>query len=399
MGYFGWFNSRPAAVSNTATKTAIKAEHFLTTLKTTVAHAATDLAYKIAKGKVVYEEHELKTNNSLGKDGWKVLCKSSEFNDTDQNGYKAVTFVNENTKQVLIATAGTVPTDIHDIKDDLYLFAGSFPSKVVQAKAMIDHTVDLLGTDARDYTFNATGHSLGAVLTDVTAFDVMSRGLKLGTSVTFDSPGSINAIDQAVKAGVFDNTVNVAMSDLAEHCVVYNAKHNAVNYNPVISSPHITEPKLVLPLEQATASLSTQDTVETSGIVGYASYLVSKVSSSITKTCSDYLGITKVLTEVENLKGHSLVNFADLCEKPVIDTLGWEKSPGGSLLIKDFAGCDHLSSTGEDTRVIKEQENDDTVIITCKDFSFADLQRMHEYNTGGVILSGENLDLDFDIIN
>lgn len=384
MSYFAnWFNKSTKVISK-AKKAASKFEKFIDKLEDKVAHLTTDLAYKLPKGNDIYKDHELKTLKDLGTD-WQVLCKSSDNADTNQNGYKSVVFINQNTKQILIATAGTVPTDIHDLKDDAYIAAGTFPSKVDQVKSMIDYISKSLGANIDNYTFNVTGHSLGAVLTDATAFEIMSRDLKLGTSVTFDSPGSKNAIQAAITAGVFSNTLDVTIEELAEHCVIYNAKHNIINYNPIISSPHITEPKLVIPTKQVIPNDT--PTVQ-SGIFSYTGYLAGKVGTLV-ETCSSYLGVKRTLKELENLKGHSLKNFANICEKPVIETLGWDKTMDGILLIKDFEGSNHITSTGNDVVVITEKNiDDDTISISSNEFSYDDLERAFNYNVNGASLLG-----------
>lgn len=384
MNYFTNLLSNLTKVIDKAKKSTSKFEEFINKLEDKVAHLATDLAYKLAKGKDVYQEHELKTLKALGGD-WEVLCKSSDNADTNQNGYKSVTFINQNTKQVLIATAGTVPTDIHDLKDDAYIAAGTFPSKVDQVKYMINHISKSLGADIDSYTFNVTGHSLGAVLTDATAFEIMSRGLKLGTSVTFDSPGSKNAIQAAITAGVFSDTLDTTLDELAEHCVIYNAKHNIINYNPIISSPHITEPKLVIPVKQV---ITNDKLSEQSGIFSFTSYLSGKVGTLV-ETCSSYLGVTRTLKELENLKGHSLKNFANICEQPVIETLGWDKTADGTLLIKDFKESNHITSTGNDVVVITESSiDDDTISISSSEFSYDDIERAFNYSDNNALLLG-----------
>lgn len=386
MGYFSnWFN-KPTKVISKAKKAASKFEKFINKLEDKVVHLATDLAYKLAKGNDIYIDHELKTLKDLGAD-WQVLCKSSDAADTNQNGYKSVVFINQNTKQILIATAGTVPTDIYDLRDDAYIAAGTFPSKVDQVKYMINYISKSLGGDIDSYTFNVTGHSLGAVLTDATAFEIMSRGLKLGTSVTFDSPGSKNAIQTAINAGVFSNTCDSTIEELAEHCVIYNAKHNIINYNPIISSPHITEPKLVIPIKQV---ITNDIPAVQSGIFSYTGYLAGKVGTLV-ETCSSYLGVTRTLKELESLKGHSLKNFANICEKPVIETLGWDKTIDGTLLIKDFKGSNHITSTGNDVVVITEKNiDDDTISISSSEFSYDDLERAFNYNANKASLLGED---------
>jgi hypothetical protein len=356
-----------------------------------VAHLATDLAYKIAKGIEKYQEYEAVTIENLKNEGWKVLCRSLDNVNLNKNGYKAVALVKDESKEVLIAIAGTVPTDLNDLKDDFYIATGSFPSKVTEAKAMISHVAELLGSDVHNYTFNTSGHSLGAILSDVTAFEIMSKGLKLGRSITFDSPGSKNSIKEAIQSGVFSKDANVTVDDLKEHCTVYNVQHNFINYNPLINSPHITDPVLVL-LKTKPTDLLTEYTTE-SGILGYTSYLVSKVSSGIIKTCSSYLGINKIATELERVKGHSLKNFADLDKKVTIDTYGWGKN-GGTLFIRDFEGSDYISSTGHDCMSEKIIE-DGSVVISM--YSYNDLERANDCNK---LLSGDNEDLaDYYIIN
>lgn len=395
MDYFSnWFGTHTKSLSTSVKKTVAKVEKFANKLETKVAHLATDLAYKLAKGGEAYKKFESATIESIKNDGWKVLCNSSQFADTNQNGYKTVVFVKDKygAKEVLIAVAGTVSTDINDLKDDFYVATGSYPSKVVQIKAMLNHISELLGSGVSNYKFDVTGHSLGAVLTDMTAFEIMSRGFSLGTSITFDSPGSKNSINEAIKSGVFSNNTNVTIEDLAEHCVVYNSKHNIINYNPVINSPHITAPNLVLPVKKVATDVASY-TTEPSGIIGYASYLVSKVSTHVVKTCSDYLGITRTLTELENLVGHPLKNFADLCEKPVITTECWKKEDG-ILVVKDFKGLKHVTSTGND--IITSRLDDDFVVITA--YSFDDVQRTHDYNNNNVLLSGAE-ESDFVFIN
>lgn len=393
MSYISkWLNNSSKVVSKTK-KTVSKFGKFI---EAKFAHLATDLAYKLAKGNDIYKAHEFETIKKLGDD-WKVLCKSSDNADTNQNGYKSVTFINHNTQEILIATAGTVPTDIHDLKDDVYIAAGSFPSKVNQVKSMVDYISKLLGADIDSYTFNVTGHSLGAVLTDVTAFEIMSRGLKLGTSVTFDSPGSKNAIQAAITSGVFSNARDITIDELADHCVIYNAKHNIINYNPIISSPHITEPKLVIPIKQVVA----KDTPELqSGIFSYTGYLIGKLGEVI-ETCSSYLGITRILKELENIEGHSLKNFANICEKPVIDTLCWEKPNGGALLIKDFKESENITPTGNDIVVIKENDiDDDTILISSREFSYNDLERAFNCSNNKASLLGVDEEFpSLDIIN
>lgn len=376
MSYFANRFSKPTKIMSKAKKVVPKFEKFIDKLEDKVAHLATDLAYKLAKGNDIYKEHELKTIKNLGAN-WKVLCKSSDNADTNQNGYKSVVFINQSTKQILIATAGTVPTDIHDLKDDAYIAAGTFPSKVDQVKSMVNYISKSLGADIDSYMFNVTGHSLGAVLTDATAFEIMSRGLNLGTSVTFDSPGSKNAIQAAINAGVFSNTLDTTIEELAKHCVIYNAKHNIINYNPIISSPHITEPKLVMPIKQVITNDT--PTAGQSGILSYTGYLSGKVGSLV-ETFSSYLGINRTLKELEGLKGHSLKNFANICEKPVVETLGWYKTIDGTLLIQDFKGSNHITSTGNDVVVITEKNIDDDIIsISSSEFSYDDLERAFNY--------------------
>ncbi|MCC8417320.1 MAG: hypothetical protein LN588_02150 [Rickettsia endosymbiont of Bryobia graminum] len=223
-------------------------------------------------------------------------------------------------------------------------------------------------------------------LANAGSYETLSQGLRVGTSITFDSPGSKNAINAAIKAGVFSKNVEVSIEDLAEHCVVYNSPHNLINDNPVVSSPHITEPRIVLPTKQVAADAPVQFATESLGVLGYASYLVGKVSSDVINTCAGYLGLTRTLELITNLPGHSLKNFANLCEKPVYQTKGWDTPGDGTLYIDATDVLEEIDSTGTEVVAMSNKPVEDYETVLA--FSRDDLSRAHGYNDDNLPLSG-----------
>ena len=78
-------------------------------------------------------------------------------------------FVNHNTKEIVIATAGTKPSDAMDLLDDLGLLFGLVPSKMSSITSFLHRIKEELGDDFKNYETITTGHSLGSTLSDLTA--------------------------------------------------------------------------------------------------------------------------------------------------------------------------------------------------------------------------------------
>ncbi|BFD45725.1 MAG: DUF2974 domain-containing protein [Rickettsia endosymbiont of Sergentomyia squamirostris] len=326
----------------------------------------TNLAYKVSNSKEAYESHELEVIEGLKETSWQVLCNSSQNEKTNQYDYKAVAFVNHITKEVHISSAGTKPTEKYDLIDDGFVAFGRVPYKIEQAKEMVNQVIDLLGgtDEAAKYTFSTSGHSLGAIISDLTGVDIISRELPFAKSITFDNPGSAPIVQRAIDAGYFTGKVEVSIKELASHCEVYNAKPNFINN----TNSQLGNSKLVLPKKVETV---TQDITESSGFWGFGKYLYNTIGSTI-KSCSDYLGITSVVKQIED---HSLKNFVNIKESAtVVQTNNWQKIDG-KLVVEKFAGSDKVTSTGNDVVLFSEEEYDSMISINTVEYGYDDLSR------------------------
>ncbi|WP_371253344.1 hypothetical protein [Orientia tsutsugamushi] len=205
-------------------------------------YQAIRLAYKV--GYPTYGERLKETEKAIEGTGWKILCNSADYKDTHKCGYKAVAFINEQTKEIHVATAGTDPKDVNDLKDDMRgVYMHGNISKIKPMKAFIDKIVNKINVEGYKYT--TSGHSLGAVVSDLTAAEIASRNLKLIESTTFDNPGSYPVLNYATKNNFFSNKTREKIYSLAKSCKVINAVPNLINEtNHQFAA---IEPKLALP--------------------------------------------------------------------------------------------------------------------------------------------------------
>lgn len=205
-------------------------------------YQAIRLAYKV--GYSAYGERLKETENAIKGTGWKILCNSADYTDTNKYGYKAVAFINEQTKEVHVATAGTDPKNVNDLRDDIQgVYRHGDISKIKPMKAFIDKVVNKVGV--KDYKYTTSGHSLGAVVSDLTAAEMVSRNLDFVESTTFDNPGSYPALKYATKNKFFPNEAREKIYSLAKYCKVINAVPNLVNETN--SQFALIQPKLALP--------------------------------------------------------------------------------------------------------------------------------------------------------
>ncbi|KJV55292.1 alpha/beta hydrolase family protein [Orientia tsutsugamushi] len=205
-------------------------------------YQAIRLAYKV--GHSTYGERLKEIEKAIKGTGWKILCNSADYKDTNKYGYKAVAFINEKTKEIHVATAGTDPKNVDDLRDDIKgVYMHGNISKIEPMKAFIDKVVNKI--NAEGYKYTTSGHSLGAVVSDLTAAEIVSRNLKLIESTTFDNPGSYSALDYATKNKIFSNEAREKIYSLAKYCKVINAVPNLINEtNDQLAT---TQPKLALP--------------------------------------------------------------------------------------------------------------------------------------------------------
>lgn len=161
---------------------------------------------------------------------------------------------------------------------------------------MVNQVIDLLGgtDEGAKYTFSQWSLTWSDHIRP-NGVDIISRELPFAKSITFDNPGSAPIVQRAIDAGYFTRKVEVSIKELASHCEVYNAKPNFINN----TNSQLGNSKLVLPKKVETV---TQDITESSGFWGFGKYLYNTIGSTI-KSCSDYLGITSVVKQIED---HSL---------------------------------------------------------------------------------------------
>lgn len=273
-----------------------------------------DLAYEV-NGKAFLLKDSTINGGRLADTHWKALSYSCDREATNQYGYKAVAFINHHTHEIHIASAGTV-ADRHDILDDLLLACGKVPYKLQPLKALVDRVVQEVGGSAAAgaYRFSTSGHSLGAVVADLTGLEIASRGLSLVSSTTFENPGSARAI-QAVLAnqwlsGKLDSD---QLAELQGCYKVYNAKPNFINTaQPQFGQCYLVQPPIAEPPQRY-------------GLWSFAQNLCGLVGGGlVVNAFARYLGLNHLaqdLTEVKN--NHGLRNFQDWEEQRKTAVVQW----------------------------------------------------------------------------
>lgn len=232
--------------------------------------------------------------------GWKYLTDSSKDDLSAQNNYRAAAFVNEETKEVLIANAGTDPFSRSDILDDIEVKNGRVPSKFESAKCFIDNITNLLENPS-EYKFSVTGHSLGGPMSDLVACELAGRGYKVESSYTFDNPGSKPIVECALKEG--------SLSEFDADSIdfrSYNARPNLINTtNEQMGDTHL----VVLPKQGST------QTDETVGTTSYISYIFGKVGSAMSEAISGLNPFKYSVGEIYD-GAHSIYDSYSKCYDP-----------------------------------------------------------------------------------
>jgi len=349
-----------------------------------LAFLATNLAYKL-KEPNEYTQHQKATSKDLSNTGWEVLCnsvESSEYIERDQTGYsyRAVALVNNHTKEIHIAAAGTDESNKHDILDDAVLSLGRVPYKIETAQNMISHVIAGLGGEdkAKDYKFSTSGHSLGAIISDLTAVDLISRGFEVTESVTFENPGSYAAVERAKKQNLFTKEISDSMEELAKCCKVYNAPPNFINkagkqlgkVSLVLPKSSLEAKEVVLPnaseLESEKYPTEKDPVIQT-----WCSYLYNKVGAAVS-LCTKLVGAPSIADIKE---AHGLHRFEDIKEDAhVFSAQTWPQNcsiTNNSLIIEHPAQLDQISATGK------------CVLTAQGSYSFEDLRRACEPDSYG----------------
>lgn len=156
-------------------------------------------------------------------------------------------FVNHNTKEIVIATAGTKPSDAMDLLDDLGLLFGLVPSKMSSITSFLHRIKEELGDDFKNYETITTGHSLGSTLSDLTAVKAKDMGYNVFESITFDSPGSGPIIKAAKKQGYISKDVDISdiefdVTDATPNLInTTNLDVSSAEINMVVPQPEIKQ--------------------------------------------------------------------------------------------------------------------------------------------------------------
>ncbi|KJV56020.1 lipase family protein [Orientia chuto str. Dubai] len=341
------------------------------------AQQAVDLAYKI--GRSNYAEKCKKLEQQIGNDGWKVLCTSADYADTNQCGYKAVALINEKTKQVHIATAGTNPTNMHDLRDDLCgVYNHGYISKTKPMQAFLDKITSSVSSHGpiSSWDFSTSGHSLGAVVADLTAAEIRCRNLKLSKAITFENPGSKPIVENQY----FSNEDRKSILSFAKHCVVVNAQPNFIN---ATNDQLAGEKKLVLWNKKL--SNNPDSSASSSNLVKlmHTAARMLGIAQAAEKVAS-YLGINNLLNDISN---HKLANFEDLDESKkensIVKKIFAVKEWGGKkcILLSDSEAqkLKNVVPTGNDVLVEDKNEalsHNTLQSFACyKGFGYADLLR------------------------
>ena len=103
-------------------------------------------------------------NFSKNKENFEKALKDAKLWSISQvysaeNGYNATVYVNNNTKEVVIAYAGTNPSNLHDLYNDYCILANQLPPQFVNALQTYQEQAEKY----QGYKITVTGHSLGGV--------------------------------------------------------------------------------------------------------------------------------------------------------------------------------------------------------------------------------------------
>jgi hypothetical protein len=188
-------------------------------------------AAKFIKTTGCYKQKDFEECFVTNHQGWGVIARSSDFKIENDHLLKSAAYINHNSKTIVIATVGTNFTinkqGFCDIIDDIHIVSGKIVPKFADVKNFVDQLIKVVGKEKlNEYKIITTGHSLGAVLSDMTAVYAKSKGLNVAESITFDNPGSKPIIENLLKQTPFSNLTT-------------NGLKNEINFETYTSTPNI----------------------------------------------------------------------------------------------------------------------------------------------------------------
>lgn len=161
-------------------------------------------------------------------EGWSVVTDSNKLG-LSHKGFYGVTFQNEATKEIVVAFSGTSflkPWEgglLEDMKSNYQVLVNKeVPHQYEAAKEFVTKCLADL-PDAHDNSITLTGHSLGAVLSDLATYELNLAGYDNVKAINFDNPGSKPIVEQML------HTLNLEMGDVKVDIEQYESKPTVIN--------------------------------------------------------------------------------------------------------------------------------------------------------------------------
>ncbi len=186
------------------------------------------------------EDKEMQAMADQVPEGYELFLMTDHVKEVGEASFRCVAFMNQNTKEIVFATAGSRfgmdEKGIADIYDDALMVAHNKPRKMNPAQILNDMVLDSLGDKAKEYKFHYTGHSLGAAMAEMQAADMdiklTKNGLKAegkGTkdqisAVTFENPGTKPMIEKMYEEAGLPKE-NISKLNFCE----FNNRKNMIN--------------------------------------------------------------------------------------------------------------------------------------------------------------------------
>lgn len=127
--------------------------------------------------------------NSYLPEGYQLFY-SSDILGLSKKGYYGISAINQGDMQIIICSAGTSLSDVHDLISDIQIFNNEIPKQHKYALKFTEHSLENMPAN---YNVTITGFSLGAVLADLTSFKMSSKYPNIN-SITFENPGSLELV-------------------------------------------------------------------------------------------------------------------------------------------------------------------------------------------------------------
>lgn len=192
------------------------------------------------------DREEFKKIAELLPENYEMMICTDYLEDTQKYQYRAMVFINRDTKEVIVANSGT-RFGMHkagksDLFNDVHIMMSKTPPKMKSIETLNDMILDNLGGEVGEYKIHYTGHSLGASLSDLAAADMALKCRKRGidlevneagkkekekkiSTMTFENPGSKKIIEKMYEKAGYDPALYSQDADYKG----INNKRNLIN--------------------------------------------------------------------------------------------------------------------------------------------------------------------------